>query len=109
MPAKSIKARKRYIAFRIHAPRTISRKEFIAAIRESTKDKSAWDRIRPWLTVFEYNEGILRCAHTAKDEAIALLTGITIMGREKMPITVETLGTSGTIKNVKRKHIGKGN
>ncbi len=108
MPYKSIKPRNRYIAFKVHAPRTISRKEVITAIRRNTQDKDAWDRVRPWLTVFDNNEGILRCAHTAKDEAIELLSSIKVMGMERVPITVETLGTSGTIKNAKRRFIGKG-
>ncbi len=109
MPSKSIKPRKRYIAFKVHAPRTISRKEVIAAIRRNTQDKNTWDRVRPWLTVFDNNEGIVRCVHTAKDEAIELLSSIKVMGMERVPITVETLGTSGTIKNAKRRFIGKGN
>lgn len=63
--------------------------------------------MKPWLTVFEHNKGILRCVHTYKDEAIGLLTSIKTMGGEKMPIKVETLGTSGTIKKAKRKYLGR--
>lgn len=103
MPQKSQRNKKRYIAFTVHAPRSISRKEFISAIRENIKDKNSWNRIKPWLTVFADNEGILRCSHSAKDEAIALLSSITTCGRENIKIKVETKATSGTIEKAKRK------
>ncbi len=105
MPSKARTPRKRYIAFKITAPRTISRKEFIVSIRQSIPDKNSWERIEPWLTVFEDNEGILRCTHTSKDEAIELLTSIKTVGRERIPVKIETLGASGTIKKAKRKYL----
>jgi RNase P/RNase MRP subunit POP5 len=101
MPAEKNKARKRYIAFRVHAPKEISRKEFISAIRREVNDKNQWERVMPWLTVFENNQGILRCIHTAKDEAVQILTSIEHIGRGKEKVRVETLGTSGTIKKAK--------
>jgi RNase P/RNase MRP subunit POP5 len=101
MPIKSQRDKKRYIAFKVHAPRLISRKEFIAAIRNNIKENNSWDTMKPWLTVFEDNAGILRCTHTAKDDAIALLDSITHVGREKIEVKVETLTTSGTIKKAK--------
>ncbi len=105
MPGKNKKTRKRYIAFKIHASRTITRKEFIAAIRSSVSDRNSWDRIKPWLTTFEDNCGILRCTHIAKDEALLLLSSIDVVGRERIPIKVETIYTSGTIKKAKGKII----
>lgn len=107
MPSKIKTERKRYIAFKVHSPRIISRNEFIAAIREYILSKNDWNRIKPWLTIFENNEGILRCVHTNKDEAIHLLTSINAVGKEKIPVNVETLGTSGTIKKAKRNYLGK--
>jgi RNase P/RNase MRP subunit POP5 len=101
MPSKIVKPRKRYIAFRVDAPHVISRKEFISAIRNNVKDKAQWDRVEPWLTVFENNEGILRCIHTARDEAVEILTRINVVGRPSVDVKVETLGTSGTIKKAK--------
>ncbi len=59
--------------------------------------------VKPWLTVFEHNMGILRCAHWGKDAAIRLLRSIDTMGREARPVRVRTLGTSGTIRTAKRK------
>ncbi len=105
MPSKIKTERKRYIAFKITAPRVISRKELISTIREKVKNNESWVKIKPWLTIFEDNEGILRCVHTNKDEAVKLLTSIKIVGKEKMPVSVETLGTSGTIKQAKRKYL----
>lgn len=101
MPSKNLKPRKRYIAFRVEAPHTISRKEFISAIRNNVKDKAQWERVEPWLTVFENNEGILRCIHTAKEEAVEILTSISGVGRPNIEVKVMTLGTSGTIKKAK--------
>ena len=103
MPKKSKRGRKRYIAFRIHASREISRKEFIAALRRNVSDQESWDRIKPWLTVFEDNCGILRCTHTTSDEAVALLVSIEEIGREKAACKADTLCTSGTIKKAKSK------
>jgi RNase P/RNase MRP subunit POP5 len=105
MPSKIKTDRKRYIAFKITAPRVISRKELISTIREKVKSNESWGKMKPWLTIFEDNEGILRCVHTNKDEAVKLLTSIKIVGKEKMPVRVETLGTSGTIKQAKRKYL----
>ena len=101
MPARKTKARKRYIAFRVHATWEISRKEFIAAIRRNVNEKNQWERVMPWLTVFENNQGILRCMHTAKDEAVEILNSIEYIDKGKEKVRVETLGTSGTIKKAK--------
>lgn len=96
--------RKRYIAFRITAPRLISRNELISAIRENLKDKKSWNNMKPWLTIFENNHGILSCVHTSKNEAIELLSSLKAVGREKVPIKVDTLGTSGTIKKARNRY-----
>ncbi|UCG69123.1 MAG: hypothetical protein JSV09_15280 [Thermoplasmata archaeon] len=100
-------ARKRYIAFQITAPRIISRNEFISAIREKEKDEGNQEDVRPWLTVFENNKGILRCAHTNKEKAMRLLVSIKSIGRDKVPVKVVTLGTSGTIKKAKRRYMDR--
>ena len=105
MPSKIKADRKRYIAFKVHSSRNLSRNELISAIREKVINNESWVKIKPWLTIFEDNEGILRCVHINKDEAIKLLTSIKIVGKEKMPVRVETLGTSGTIKQAKRKYL----
>ena len=57
---------------------------------------------RPWLTAFQENRGILRCRHTDKDTAIEMLKGVTEIGEERLKVTIETLVTSGTIKQAKK-------
>jgi len=103
MSSKARRDKKRYIAFRIEAPREITRKEFIGAIRQGVPEKETWEQMKPWLTVFEGNFGILRCFYLSKDEAIHLLNSITHIGRERVPVSVTTLGTSGSIKKAKSK------
>jgi RNase P/RNase MRP subunit POP5 len=105
MSENETRQRKRYIAFSVKAPRDITRKEFISAIRKNIADKDQWGRIEPWLTVFENNMGILRCIHTGCNEAKMLLTSIEKVGREGEKIQVKTLGTSGTIKKAKLRYL----
>ena len=96
--------RKRYVAFRIQAYRAIERWEFIAALQDQAQrmDMSDEGLRRPWLTAFQDNRGILRCAHTDKEDAIKLLKKITEVGEERMKVEVQTIKTSGTIKKAKR-------
>jgi RNase P/RNase MRP subunit POP5 len=106
MPKTDKILRKRYIAFSVEAPRDISRKEFITAIRKNAQGQDKWEKMEPWLTVFENNKGILRCRHTGCEEAIFLLTSIESIGKEDVKIKVKTLGTSGTIKKAKSRYLG---
>ena len=103
MSKKTEKPKIRYITFKVHSPRIFSRKEFISAIRQNISRKEVWDKMKPWLTVFQNNQGILRCNHTEVDRAKELLISIKFVGGEQVPVTVETLGTSGTIKKAKTK------
>ncbi len=105
MPSKAHRDKKRYIAFRIDASREVTRKEFIGAIRQGTCDQKQWEQMKPWLTVFEGNCGILRCFYLSKDEAIELLKSIKHIGKERVPVSVTTLGTSGSIKKAKMKFL----
>ncbi|UCE73509.1 MAG: hypothetical protein JSV56_10835, partial [Methanomassiliicoccales archaeon] len=74
--------------------------------RKNVSSKDALLKIEPWLTVFKDNEGILRCVHSARDEAIKLLKSIEVVGRDSIKIKVEPLGTSGTIKKAKMRYLG---
>lgn len=107
MPSKIKKPKRRYITFKVHSPKILSRKEFISAIRQNISGKEAWDKMQPWLTVFQDNEGILRCNRNEVDKAKELLISIKSVGREQIPVTVETLGTSGTIKKAKGKYLSE--
>ena len=96
--------RKRYVAFEVEAPRKIERWELIAAL-QTQADKMDFGNEgmrRPWLTAFNENRGILRCAHTDKETAIELLTSITELGEERVEVEIKTIKTSGTIKKAKK-------
>jgi RNase P/RNase MRP subunit POP5 len=96
--------RQRYIVFEIDAPRKVERWEFIKALETHASRMELDNRKegRPWLTAFNDNRGILRCAHTDKDNAIQLLNSITEVGEDnELKVEVRTLKTSGTIKKAK--------
>ena len=97
--------RKRYIAFKIVAPRNIQRWELIGALQRRAEQMGMAGEglARPWLTTYKENRGVLRCAHTNTDSAIELLTSITELGEDSLPVTIETIVTSGTIKQAKAK------
>ncbi len=97
--------RKRYIAFRIDAPRNIERWELIKVLQNKAMEMGmAGDgQARPWLTVYRDNRGIMRCAHVDKEKAIELLVSVTEIGEDKLPVKIETIITSGTIKQAKAK------
>ena len=49
------------------------------------------------------DHGIVRCKHTEKDNTIKLLKSIKKISDRK--VEIETLGTSGTIKSLIKKHM----
>lgn len=88
--------RQRYILFVIREGET-DRRGMINAIRdEFTREE--YEEIKPWLTVFEGDRGIIRVKHTGKARAIEVLNGMEVGGGK-----VETITTSGTIKKVKKR------
>lgn len=95
--------RHRYIVFVIEAPRAVERWELIKEFQRIASrmgiDQS--EEIRPWLTAFQNNRGILRCSHCDKDKAIQLLNGINEVGEERLKVSIQTVTTSGTIKKAK--------
>ncbi|MBA3045504.1 MAG: hypothetical protein KKH41_06060 [Candidatus Thermoplasmatota archaeon] len=95
--------RHRYIVFEIDAPRAIERWELIKEFqrRASQMGLDQSDEIRPWLTAFQTNRGILRCSHCDKDKAIELLTSISEVGDDRVKISISTITTSGTIRKAK--------
>ncbi|MBS3816208.1 MAG: hypothetical protein KGY76_01450 [Candidatus Thermoplasmatota archaeon] len=88
--------RQRYIAFVIEGGKT-DRGGMIGAIRDEFS-KDEYENIKPWLTVFEKDKGIVRCKHTGKERAIEILNGMQVGGGK-----VKTLTTSGTIKKAKKR------
>ena len=96
--------RRRYIVFEIDSPRPVERWEFIKALEKKASQlgMDAERGGRPWLTAFKDNRGIIRCAHTAKEEAVELLNSIQAVGEnDELQVNVTTIKTSGTIKKAK--------
>jgi len=58
-----------------------------------------------YLVRFDGFKGILRCRHTEKENAIKLLKSIKKI--DSCPIHIKTLGTSGTIKSLIKKHMDR--
>ena len=56
-----------------------------------------------YLIRFKKDMGIVKCKHTQKENTIKLLTSIKNISSNKLD--VETLGTSGTIKTLIKKHM----
>jgi len=56
-----------------------------------------------YLIRFNKDMGIVRCKHTQKENTINLLRSIKSISSNKLDI--ETLGTSGTIKTLIKKHM----
>jgi len=56
-----------------------------------------------YLVRFNGKQGIVRCKHLEKDNTIQLLQSIQTVSKKN--VKIETLGTSGTIKSLIKKHI----
>ncbi len=56
-----------------------------------------------FLLRFNGSQGILRCRHTEKENTIKLLTSIEKINDKK--VKIETVGTSGTVKALIKKHM----
>ena len=56
-----------------------------------------------YLIRFDGNKGIVKCNHFEKDNTIKVLKSIKSISANK--IEIKTLGTSGTIKALIRKHM----
>jgi len=102
MPKKSPGERWRYIAFSLESRGTISRSEFLDALLHKSRKTALDDQFR--ITVFGGGFGILKVPHKLKDEGIAVLQSVDIIGDEAC--SVKTLRTSGTIKTLKVKYKG---
>jgi len=98
--------RYRYIGFTLQSKNTciFDRKTMIITIKSTCQHLF---HTHPktygfFLTRFKDNKGILRCHHTEKQKAITLLTSITTI--QSYDVTIETIGTSGTIKTLIKKY-----
>ena len=92
MVVKDKVGRHRYVAFVVMPP--VEKSRIVAALR------NAGSLDRPWLVEYDGGRGLVRCAHTEKDETIAFLNGLRI-GVARL----RTTGTSGTIRKARQKFL----
>ena len=99
--------RRRYIGFIIKSnkPFNITKEDVISELRKQCKSlfKKDCRELGVYLIKFNNYKGIVRCKHTEKDNTINLLKSIKSISSNKLDI--ETLGTSGTIKSLIKKHM----
>ena len=100
--------RSRYIAFRIilkdsESIQGFTRAEMIETLKQQClkQFQTPCKTFDIFLTRFQCLKGIVRCYHTEKDRTIHLLRGISSI--HSIPVHVETIGTSGTIKSCCKK------
>ena len=61
----------------------------------------------PWVINLQNNFGMIRCHHLDKEKTINLLHSIKFLGKSKNPATIQTMGTTGTIRSARKKYLDK--
>jgi len=100
--------RQRYIGFVIKqfsGNNYIDRSEMVKEIREQCKNvfNRDYNEMNLRLIRFDGTKGIVKCNHVEKENAIKLLKSIKNISSKK--VKIETVGTSGTIKSLIKKHM----
>jgi len=100
--------RQRYIGFRIVSSTKkspIERSEMISEMRQQCKHLFDTDckALGIYLTRFDGKQGVVKCNHIEKERTIELLTSFSKIASHE--IEIETVGTSGTIKSLVKKHM----
>lgn len=100
--------RTRHVAFRIEADEPVGREALVQAVQAVAADllgRDGLEAMHPWLTVFDGEEGLLRVRHTHQEEAREVLEAIRWVGDPDETVTVVPLGTSGTIRAARERHL----
>ena len=101
--------RRRYIGFEVKPLKDVvfTKKQIFEEIQNSGLSIFEKDckELGIYLVRFDDKKGIVRCKHTDKENIIKLLKSIKKISNEN--VEIETLGTSGTIKALVRKHMLK--
>ena len=100
--------RRRYIGFEIRYLSKdvhVQKNELIQDIRKQCRDlfKKDCNSMGVYIIRFNGKQGIVKCNHVEKENMIKLLKSIRQVSSVKLEI--ETLGTSGTIKTLIKKHM----
>ncbi len=101
--------RRRYVGFQVFLKNkkgSISKQDVIAAIRRKCQELFDVDvkEKRIFLVKFDKDTGIVRCKHTEKEATIEILQNIKKI-KTDTEVEIKTLGTSGTIKSLEKKHM----
>jgi len=98
--------RHRYVGFTIKSSKTsIEKSEIIKEIRKQCKhifNKDCRD-MGIYLIRFGGVKGVVKCNHVEKENTIKLLKSINTINSEA--VEIDTVGTSGTIKALLKKHL----
>lgn len=100
MTVRDRSGRHRYIGFTVDAAFRPGREDISRALSEAGR-VAPGGPVQFNLTVFDGRRGIVKVPHTAKAPAIAALNAIRGIGRDRAPVSVRTVVTSGTICTVK--------
>jgi len=103
--------RRRYIGFCIKKPNKnfiITRNNLINEIKKNCDNlfNQNLSELGIYLIRFDGNKGIIKCNHISKERTIKILKSIKKVSSNNIEII--TLGTSGTIKGLVKKHMYKG-
>jgi RNase P/RNase MRP subunit POP5 len=99
--------RRRYIGFEVKSLKDVvfTKKQIIEEIQKkchSIFEEECKD-VGIYLIRYNNEKGIIRCKHTDKENTIKLLKSIKKISNKE--VAIKTLGTSGTIKALLRKHM----
>ena len=99
--------RRRYIGFEIKTKenKTFEKNDIINSVRKNSEEicNKHFKEMGLFVVRFNGKQGIIRCRHTEKENAIDLLKRIDRINDEK--VKIETIATSGTIKALIKKHM----
>ena len=101
--------RKRYIGFEVKSAKDVvfTKEQIIEEIQKKCLFlfEKECKELGIYIVRFNDKKGIIRCKHTDKENTIKILKSIKKISNEN--VAIETLGTSGTIKALVKKHIKK--
>lgn len=100
--------RTRHVAFRVEADEPVDRDDVVEAVQAvgvAELGEDVLQAMNPWLTIFDGTEGLLRVRHTHQAEARQVLEAIAWLGDPGNEASVTTLGTSGTMRAAREKHL----
>jgi RNase P/RNase MRP subunit POP5 len=93
--------RTRYIGFVLESARRVGRDEVTRELADGLRQRGLGHPFQ--LTVFDGGRGILKVPHVRKNDFIAILSSLGAVGRDRIPVQVRTVVTSGTICTVKER------